>query len=317
MNKELATSLTRLAVGVIFVGLLVGVAALNAPPRSNHLPTRSTPPVDSPRREASFQFPAGGRKLSPDYRFVALYGTPNYPALGSLGEQPAEASVARVKELSAQYQPLSKEHIYPTFEVIASVAAAGPTENGDYSEERPIEELRPLVELAKKEGIYVVLDLQPGRTDFLTQAKSFEPLLREPHVGLALDPEWRLGPTELHLVQIGHVGIGEVNATSQWLADLTKRYQLPQKLFLLHQFRLDMIENREGLDTSRSELDYLIHVDGHGTQETKQETWAVLTAAPPPNTLFGWKNFYDEDTPMRSPQDTMNLQPVPHYVSFQ
>ena len=41
--------------------------------------------------------------------------------------------------------------------------------------------------------MYVVLDLQPGRTDFLTQAKRYEPLLALPHVGLALDPEWRLG----------------------------------------------------------------------------------------------------------------------------
>ncbi len=163
----------------------------------------------------------------------------------------------------------------------------------------------------------MVLDLQPGRTDFLTQAKSFEPLLREPHVGLALDPEWRLGPTEVHLAQVGHVGIAEVNLTTQWLANLTKQHKLPQKVFLLHQFRFDMIENREQLDTSRSELDYVIHVDGHGTQQAKQETWAVLTAAPPPTTAFGWKNFYDEDLPMRSPQDTMTLQPVPHYISYQ
>ena len=43
--------------------------------------------------------------------------------------------------------------------------------------------------------MYVVLDLQPGRSNFLDQAKLYEPLLRLPHVGLALDPEWRLRRT--------------------------------------------------------------------------------------------------------------------------
>ena len=42
--------------------------------------------------------------------------------------------------------------------------------------------------------MYVVLDLQPGYTDFLAQAQRYEEFLAQPHVGLALDPEWRLAP---------------------------------------------------------------------------------------------------------------------------
>jgi len=60
-------------------------------------------------------------------------------------------------------------------------------------------------------GVYTVLDLQPGRTDFLTQTKAHEDLLRRPRVDLALDPEWRMRPGEVHLRQIGSVGIDEVN----------------------------------------------------------------------------------------------------------
>ena len=70
-------------------------------------------------------------------------------------------------------------------------------------------------------GMYVMLDLQPGRTDFLTQAQRYEELLAEPHVGLALDPEWRLGPNQRHMAQIGSVGVDEVNAVAAWLAGLT------------------------------------------------------------------------------------------------
>ena len=56
-----------------------------------------------------------------------------------------------------------------------------------------------------------MLDLQPGRTDFLTQAKLYAELLKQPHVGLALDPEWRLKPDQVHLVQIGSVSAEEIN----------------------------------------------------------------------------------------------------------
>jgi hypothetical protein len=32
---------------------------------------------------------------------------------------------------------------------------------------------------------------------------------------------------------------------------------------------------------------------------------------------FGWKNFYDEDQPLRSPAATMALDPPPVFVSYQ
>ena len=40
----------------------------------------------------------------------------------------------------------------------------------------------------------------------------YEELLAQPHVCLALDPEWRLAPGERRLHDIGQVTAGEVNA---------------------------------------------------------------------------------------------------------
>jgi hypothetical protein len=37
-----------------------------------------------------------------------------------------------------------------------------------------------------------VLDIQPGRGDFLTEVRRYERFLREPDVGLALDAEWSM-----------------------------------------------------------------------------------------------------------------------------
>jgi len=268
-------------------------------------------------RPKPFAFPDGGRQLIPAYRFVALYGTPGNPALGALGDQPLADSIMRVQQLASQYQPLTAQHVMPTLEIIATIASETPTDNGDYSQEVPTAQLEPWVAAARQAGVYVVLDLQSGRSDFLTQAKEYEPLLKQPNVGLALDPEWRLTPTEVPLVQIGTVDITEVNQTLDWLAALTKHERLPQKLVVLHQFRLDMIQNRQALDTSHNNLALVIQMDGSGPQSTKLDTWRTITAGAPPDVHFGWKNFYHQDPALLDPAGTMAVQPQPWYVSYQ
>ena len=185
---------------------------------------------------------------------IALYGTPGTAALGSLGEQGLDASIARVKDLVAQYQPHSDLPVVPAFEIITTVAAGQAGADGDYSNEVDIAKIRPYVDAAKAAGIYVMLDLQPGRTDFLTQAKRYEELLAEPHVGLALDPEWRLQPGQVHRVQIGSVNVDEINQVGDWLAGLVQERNLPQKVLMLHQFRTSMIVGRERLNTAHDEL---------------------------------------------------------------
>ncbi|WP_433287918.1 hypothetical protein ACQPZQ_34620 [Pseudonocardia sp. CA-142604] len=262
--------------------------------------------------------PGGGQVAFPGRRMVALYGHPGAPALGVLGEQDIAGSIRRARELAAEYQPLVGEPVVPAFEIIATVADSVPGADGNYSAESSVDELRPWVDAARDAGVYVMLDLQPGRTDFLTQAKRYEELLAQPHVGLALDPEWRLGPQQLHRVQIGSVGIDEVNSVVTWLADLTRDRVLPQKLLMVHQFRLMMINGRERLDTSRDELSLVLHADGFGTPDLKFATWRTLHQAAPSGIRWGWKNFYDEDSPMFTAAQTMAIGPQsPVFVSFQ
>ncbi|HKU18036.1 MAG TPA: hypothetical protein VJP80_02070 [Candidatus Saccharimonadales bacterium] len=275
--------------------------------------------VAPPRHPAPppFSFPGGGRTLTNTYRMVALYGAPDSQALGALGEQPLSDATVRIKSLAAEYQPLSSAPVYPTFEIIATVASATPTDNGDYSRENDPALLQTWIDAARDAGVYVVLDLQPGRSDFLTQAKEYEVLLRRPNVGLALDPEWRLAPNQLPLAQIGSVSAQEVNNVADWLAALTHANNLPQKLFVLHEFRLDMLPDRQNLNTAHPELAYVIQMDGQGSQPQKQATWQAITTAPPPNVSFGWKNFYHKDAPMLDPLGTMQQAPTPWYISYQ
>ena len=264
------------------------------------------------------RLPGGGQLLFPGRLVVALYGHPGTGALGVLGEQPVEAAIERAREYAAPYERLVDSTVVPAFEIIATVASSSAGADGDYSAEADPEFLRPWVEAAGEAGLYVVLDLQPGRTDFVAQAEQYRSLLELPHVGLALDPEWRLGPGEVHLTQIGSVGVEEVNRVVTWLADLTREKALPQKLLVLHQFRLDMLPGRERVDTSRDELALMIHADGQGAQGDKQATWRALRDTAPPGLAWGWKNFIDEDLPMLTPEETIDqVSPRPELITYQ
>ncbi|MDO5494267.1 MAG: hypothetical protein Q4G64_00970 [bacterium] len=254
-----------------------------------------------------------------DKLYVALYGHPGAPSLGLLGEQGVDATVARAEEHAAMYDHLTEATVVPTLEIIVTVASGSPGSDGNYSNEFPSSHYLPLIEAAHEHGLYVILDLQPGRTDFLTQAKMYEDLLRLPYVGLALDPEWRLGPDQVHLRQIGSVQAAEVNEVTTWLADLVRENNLPQKLFILHSFTVNMVQSAPEVDVSRPEIAYMVHVDGQGGHGAKVGTWNRLREYLSQVPYWGWKNFYDEDVPrIMTPEETMSVvQPTPLLITYQ
>ena len=265
------------------------------------------------------EIPGGGIVMFPDSaprRLVAFYGHPVTSRLGVLGEQDPERGIERLGRVAADYGA-DGATVLPTFEIIATVASAGPGRDGDYSAETTLDVIRPWIEAAAANGVYVVLDLQPGRTHFLTQAKIYEEFLRLPHVGLALDPEWRLKPDEVHLRQIGTVDAAEINEVVRWLAEIVREEVLPQKLLIVHQFRFSMITNRERIETP-DELAVVIQMDGQGSLGAKYNTWNVLTRGTEDRGFrWGWKNFYDEDSPTATPAQVLELTPVPVFVSYQ
>lgn len=266
------------------------------------------------------QVPGGGFYILPrdqKRRYLAYYGHPESESLGALGRQGPAETLQVMQELVEAYTGDGAQ-VIPTFEMIASVASAGPTDEGDYSYQWPIETFRPWVDFAAENDMYVVLDLQSGRADFLSQTMEYEELLREPHVGLALDPEWRLLPDQVHLEQIGSVQASEVNQVIDWLADLVRDNGLPQKMLIVHQFQTRMIQNRQDL-IDRPEIQLIIQMDGEGSEPQKDATWrALLEGAEDAHWAWGWKNFFVRDEPgPPTPESTMSKEPSPIYVSYQ
>jgi hypothetical protein len=169
-----------------------------------------TPPPELPR---------GGRRILPDFRVVAYYGAPQDQQLGALGiGTPAQAA----KRLARQAKPYGRttRPVLPAMELIAVVAAGHPGEGGRYNLRQPDSVIRRYLKAARKAKALLVLDIQPGRSDFFTETRRLRKWLKQPDVGLALDPEWRMDPGEVPGQVIGHVGAREVNATTAWLQQL-------------------------------------------------------------------------------------------------
>jgi hypothetical protein len=170
------------------------------------------------------------------------------------------------------------------------------------------------VDVARQHKLLLVLDVQPGRSDFVTQVKKLRPFLEQPYVGLALDPEWRMPPGQVPGRDIGQVSAAEVNAVSEYVADIVRERNLPEKLFLLHQFRASMIPDIEAVQV-RPGLAMVQHIDGFGTRAQKDETYGLLRR--PQQFHLGYKLFYDEDVDLYTPQEVLAFQPAPEYVSYQ
>ncbi|MBA2953639.1 hypothetical protein GON03_04875 [Nocardioides sp. MAH-18] len=312
-----------LMVGLIVVAWGVGDADSEPPaedgatavrsPADGPSPTAEPDPEPSPAA-APVALPGGGTRVFADNRFlVAYYGTAQTAAMGVLGEGDPDTMDRRLHRAAAPYrrpgQPLG--HVY---ELIVTVADGGPGPDGDYSHDIPRTEVEHYIRAAHRNGALLLLDLQPGRSDFLDVARRWEWALRDPWVGLALDPEWRMGPRQVPARTIGQVGAAEVNRTSAWLSALTAQDGLPEKLFVLHQFRTDMVR---GIDrvAERPGLAMVQHVDGFGTRGQKRATYHAV--ARPRQFTMGFKLFYDEDVRRMGPPAVHALRPKVRFVSFQ
>ncbi len=259
------------------------------------------------------ELPGGGRRVFDGRFLVAYYGTPGTGSLGVLGEGDLDRMTRRLRAQARPYAA-SGLRVQPVYEAVVTVADPHPGGDGDYSHDIASDRVRALLRAAERHRVLVVLDIQPGRSDFLSVARRWQWALRHPWVGLALDPEWRMGPRQVPARTVGQVGAGEVNRTARWLHRLVVRERLPQKLFLVHQFRRDMVS---GLDRVRSwpGLAMVQHVDGYGTRRQKLATYHHVVR--PERFTLGLKLFYDEDRPVLRPAEVLAVRPRVRLVSYQ
>jgi hypothetical protein len=283
-------------------------APTSAPPSSQ--PARSRPPTAP---AGSAVLPRGGRQLLPKWRVVAYYGGPNGPALGVLGSGPPDAVWPRLAREAGRWSS-PRRPVLPAYELIAVVANAGPGPDGRYRSRIAHRDIQRYLASARRHQALLVLDIQPGRADFPSEARLLERWLVEPDVALAIDPEWRMAPGEVPGQKIGSVAAAEVNAVSGWLDGLTARHRLPQKLLLVHQFTTGMIRGKAAVQ-ARPNLAIVFNMDGFGHQAAKLAKYRVMAADR--RFALGFKLFYRQDIDLFTPGELLAVKPAPSVLEFQ
>jgi len=268
-------------------------------------PAKPKPPPELPR---------GGRKIFPRYRIVGFYGAPQDDALGALGIGSPGQMAARLRKQARPYRGRGRP-ILPTFELIAAVASGAPGDDGSYSYRQPAAVIDRYLKAAREEKALLLLDVQPGRANFMREVKRLRPWLEQPDVSLALDPEWRVGPGQIPGKVIGTVSADEVNRVTRYVRRIIRRRKLPQKLLLIHQFTDDMIPDKQRLLRPR-ELAVTINVDGFGDQPNKIAKYTEF-AGSERGFHHGFKLFYEEDTNLMTPKQVLRLRPRPEVIVYE
>jgi hypothetical protein len=268
-------------------------------------------PIPAP---APLQLPRGGRTIFPTYRVVAYYGSGEFPALGVLGKTPPEQAAKAILKQASAYAPAGRR-ILPAMELITTVALSSPGPTGTYSSNGNPDVVQRYLDVARKNKMMLILDFQPGQGEFLPQVKRFEKFLTQPDVGVALDPEWRMKKGQIPGKTYGSVTAAEVNSVSAYVQGLVKQHNLPEKLFLIHQFRLDILPDRQNI-VPRDGLAMVFHADGFGPQSEKKKVYAALDLPKAPFHI-GFKLFYKDDPDLMTPTQAMALRPQPDLITYQ
>ncbi|HEX3201610.1 MAG TPA: hypothetical protein VHW42_06720, partial [Actinomycetes bacterium] len=204
--------------------------------------------------------------------------------------------------------------VMPMFELIATIAHPFPTPSGLYRTHQEDAIVRSFLKAVRRIDGVLVLDVQPGRDDFLSSLRHWEPYLRQPDVGIALDPEFSMGPGQVPGRHLGRTDAAAINRASAYVAGIVRRQRLPQKLFIIHQFHDSMIRDKVRI-AIRPGLAMTWNADGFGARSDKLEDYRSYTR----DRRFhpGLKLFYENDVDIMSPREVMRLKPPPRVINYQ
>jgi hypothetical protein len=263
------------------------------------------------------ELPRGGRLLFPAHRLVGYCGTPGAPALGALqGNLDAKA-----KALEARAAPYADgREILPVFELIAVVVQGYGGADGKYRSRVDDRVVDDYLRAARQSKALLLLNIQPGQSDFLTEVKSFEAYLREPDVGVALDPEWAMKAKQRPGVSWGETTGAAINDVAAFLSGIVKQWNLPEKALVFHEVVREVVKG-ESLVTPYPGVAIIKSVDGIGPAQAKIATYGNLMEKMAAGVHPGFKLFFDEDTHggsrLMTPKEVLSLSPQPEYVMYE
>jgi hypothetical protein len=250
---------------------------------------------------------------------VAFYGTPLGPGLGILGRHGLSETLNLLEDQVQAYREIESAlgpdaEVRPGFHMVTTIADdyAGP--DGDFNHRVPHAVIRPWIEAVRAQGGVSILDVQPGLADLALEFDLIEPLLREPDVHLAVDPEFIILPGEVPGQDLGRITGPQVNYVQSRM-DEVARETGQRKVVVIHQFDDRMIEQKEQI-LDYPLVDLVWDADGFGGPGSKIADYNQYKR----ETGFeygGFKIFYRYDEPVMTVDQVLGLEPVPRLVIYQ
>nr|WP_240979765.1 hypothetical protein [Streptomyces sp. HNM0574] len=280
----------------------------------------AAPSASPPKRPAKRpELPGGGRELFPRYQMTGYCGLPGAAALGRLGTGDLDERVKEVRKKAEEYA--RDREPMPVLELLATIANPVPGAEGKYRTRTSPDTIERHLDAARRHEALLLLNVQPGQADMLEEVKALEKWLVHPDVGVAVDPEWDMGPGEVPGKKYGRTTGRELTAIAGYLSGIVEKHGLPEKPMVFHQVGLSVVPERSALRTSPGVVP-IMSADGIGAPELKRQTWNGLVKSLPAGLHTGFKLFYDEDAEaegsrVMTPSEVLKLRPTPEYVMYE
>ncbi|KFU80236.1 hypothetical protein SAMN04489729_7932 [Amycolatopsis lurida] len=248
---------------------------------------------------------------------VGFCGAPGSKALGRMTGDLDAASRALRQQIGTfpAIRPIT-----PVVELIATTVHRSPGADGMYRSRCGDETVRAYLAAARALNGLLLLDIQPGRADFLPEVRAYEHWLKEPDVGVALDPEWAVEPGVVPGRKFGRTTGAELDEVARYLGGLAQEHRLPAKVMVYHQVAAKVVRD-EQLLVAHPGVSPVKVVDGIGSAAAKKATWRTLMPTKPAHVRAGFKLFFEEDTrngaPLMNPAEVLALTPTPSYVLYE
>ncbi|WP_234357010.1 hypothetical protein [Streptomyces sp. NBRC 110028] len=262
------------------------------------------------------ELPRGGRDLS-RYRLVGYCGLPGAAALGRLGTGDLNQRVKEIEKTARDYA--ADREPLPVLELLATVTNSSAGPDGTYRTRVPEDTIRRFHTAARRHDAMLLLNIQPGRAAALDEVKALRKWLVEPDVGIALDPEWDMGPGETPGDTYGHTSGQELTDVARYLSGIVEEHDLPEKPLVFHQVAVSVVRDQSALRQQPGVV-MIKSADGIGSPGMKRDTWRQLVKDQPEGLRTGFKLFYEEDAEvsrLMTPKEVLALRPRPDYVMFE
>lgn len=309
----------RIAAGLVASLLLSACASRHASPRATGSALPAAPIATPTAAAAESELPRGGRTLFPRHRLVGFCGTPGAPALGEL-QGNLEVKSKALLDYAEKYAGVDARVVLPVYELIAVVVQAGSGADGKFRRRVDDGTVETYLLRARAGKGLLLLNIQPGVSDFMTEVKHFEKWLREPDVGLALDPEWAMKAGQKPGKIFGQVTAAGIDEIGAYLAQIVAERALPEKALVFHQVNRWVVKDEPTLKPHPGVV-VIKSIDGLGPKGAKIETYDNLMKLMTPSTHAGFKLFFDEDRRnggvLMTPKEVMSLKPQPEYVMYE